>query len=186
MLVDRARDEATVSLTLQGHSCQGPIPPSTWHITFSEPIMVPSANPSPPVWVFALLPVFLVIMWLFVGAVLAWVSGWSELADRFPGGPRPNGEKMRRQVLRLGRVRENGLTTLIATNGGLYMYANPLFRFRRPPVLIPWRNLRHVESGRLLWAKWHVLELADVTRMYVRDSALPTLRAHGVSIRAGD
>ncbi len=122
--------------------------------------------------------------WMLVTGLLAVLSGWPALAAAFPGGPRPVGEAIRGQVLGTGRVQEKNVTTAIPTAGGLYLYPMVLFRYRRPPVLVPWTMVRYLESHQLLWARWHEIDLGGVATLKVRPGLLPILKAHGVAIPA--
>lgn len=127
------------------------------------------------------LPLF-VGFWLLVTGVLASLSGWPNLADTFPASERPEGNTLRRAVLKIGAVGENGVTTLRPTAHGLYMSANPLFRFRRPAVLVPWNRIRFVKWHRILWQRSATLDLGGITSMRVRARVLPTLREYGVQV----
>jgi hypothetical protein len=121
-------------------------------------------------------------LWFIVTTLLASVSGWTDLADTFPAGPRPRGEIMRRLVMKVGTVGEKGATSLIAAANGLYLEAHPLFRFRRPSVLVPWDRIRFVQSHRVLWQRSVTLDLGGATTIRVRDKVVPVLRANGVNI----
>lgn len=127
------------------------------------------------------IPLFAII-WVLVTGLLASISGWPSLADAFPAGERPEAKALRRSVIKIGPVGENGVTTLRPTAQGLYMSANPLFRFRRPPVLVPWNRIEHVRSHRVLWQRSSTLDLGGITTMRVRSRVLPVLRAHGVRV----
>src|SRR5262245_34588810 len=108
-----------------------------------------SAQTQPPIGLFIAFPFFFVGMWLGVSALLAELSGWPELAREFPGGKTPpDGTRMRRQVVKTGVVGENGVTVLVLSARGLYMEAPLPFRFRRPPVLVPWGAVRYVSEHR--------------------------------------
>ena len=85
-------------------------------------------------------------------------------------------------VIKFGVVGENGVTVLIPTEEGLYLYAVFLFRFRRPPVLVPWNRIRHVTSHRFLWTRALTLDLGDIMTMRVRDAMIPVLTTHGVRV----
>lgn len=120
--------------------------------------------------------------WVLVTGVIASISGWPDLADTFPGGERPQGQPLRRSVLKIGPVGENGVTTLRPSPQGLYMSSHPLFRFRRSPVLVPWSRIEYVKSHRLLWQRSVTLDLGGITTIRVRARVIPVLRAHGVRV----
>jgi len=78
----------------------------------------------------------------------------------------------------IGRVSENGVTRLVPSPAGLYMRAHVLFRFRRPPVLIPWSEVRYESTGRVRWTRSHLLALGrGITTIRVKDEALRALQA---------
>lgn len=125
-----------------------------------------------------------IALWLLLGAVFAAASGWSRLAREFPGGARPAGERLRRQVIGTGIISENGVTTLIPTSDGLYLYSHPFFRFRRPPVLVPWDRIRFIgESGFARWPRF-VYDLGGVTSIRVKRTADAAIQSH-LEHRAG-
>ena len=134
-----------------------------------------------PLW----FPFAFVGMWLLVGAILSELSGWRRLADRFATGSRPEGKRLRRQVTGIGLTGENGVTGLILTPEGLYLYAHPLFRFRRPPVLVPWPEVRYVRERGMLWWRARVLDLGGITTVAVKKEAYEAIVPY-ISRRIGE
>jgi hypothetical protein len=121
-------------------------------------------------------------LWLLITAALASLSGWTALAAAFPGSFRPVGEVVRRQVFGLGSVQEKGVTNVIAAPQGLYLFPMVLFAFRRSPILVPWAKVRYRESHKLLWSRWHEVDLGGISVVKIGDRLLPALREHGVSV----
>jgi hypothetical protein len=136
------------------------------------------SNQAPPTILLVAFPIVFVGMWLFIAVLLSEVRGWSRLAREFPGGPRPAGRRLYRQVMGMGLVGENGVTTLIPTSEGLYLYSNFLFRFRRPPVFVPWRDIRNDGERGMRWWRNVVLELGGVTTLRIRAKAFPILEPY--------
>jgi len=139
------------------------------------------AAPSPSILA-PLLAVNFVGLWFLVCGILAELSGWPTLARRFPGGPRPRERRLRRQVLTFGLVSENGVTNLIVSPQGLYLFSNPLFRFRRRPILVPWSQVKEAgERGRLWW-RASVFDLGGVASIGVKrracEAIMPFVTAH--------
>ncbi|NUO64712.1 MAG: hypothetical protein HOQ11_01320 [Gemmatimonadaceae bacterium] len=132
-------------------------------------------NEAPPLALMILFPFAFIAVWLGVGALLSEIGGWARLARRFPGGPRPAGPRVRGQVVGMGPVGENGVTNLIPTAEGLYLYSNPLFRFHRPPVMVPWAEIRDEGERGVLWWRSVGLDLGGVTLLRVRARAMPAL-----------
>lgn len=145
--------------------------------------METTANPAAfgAIIIAVLIPV-MVGTWVLVTGVLASMSGWPDVADVFPARERPRGTVLNRSVFKVGRVGENGVTTMIPTTQGLYLEPMILFRTRRPAVLVPWNRIRFVESHRVLWKRSVTLDLGGVTTMRVHQRVIPTLVAHGVQI----
>jgi hypothetical protein len=127
-----------------------------------------------PLW----LPICIVALWLFVGATLAYISRWPTLAARYPGADRPSGYVLRSQVTSVGWVGENNVTYLIASPAGLYIYSMFLFRFMRPPILVPWREVEYESSSRFLWARTYKLRLAGVTTISVKEKGFRELQPY--------
>ena len=135
-----------------------------------------------PLW----FPLFFVTLWLFVGAVLSELSRWPALARAYPDNPTARGQRLRGQVTAVGWVNENNVTTIEVTPVGLRLRAVLLFRFRRPPLLIPWEHIRSTEERRFLWARWYVLDLGGITTMSVKARLLEAVRPHLTGPAASD
>ena len=121
-------------------------------------------------------PLAFVGMWFLVCGLLAYMSGWSALADRFRATDRPSGRTLSGQVMGIGSVNENGVTRLMVTPGGLYMYPLFLFRFKRPPLLIPWHEIQYESTRKVLWTTYHRLRLGgDITTLRIKDKGFQEL-----------
>ena len=114
-------------------------------------------------------------LWLVVCAILSELSGWPRLARAFPGGARPPGKRIRGQVVGIGLVGENNVTGLIPTAEGLYIYSHPLFRFRRPPILVPWTEVHYDGERGALWWRSVGIDLGRITMLRLRPKAFPVL-----------
>ena len=88
-----------------------------------------------------------------MGWLFAVQSGWRDLAERFPATSRPSGKRVWWQVLRLGRVPDNGSTHMVPSPDGLYLYAGWIYRSFRRPILIPWSQISSPSEVRELWWK---------------------------------
>jgi hypothetical protein len=87
---------------------------------------VDHANPeSLPLW----FPFFFISLWLVVGALLGALSRWRTLAQRFRTTLRPTGTAIKNQVVSIGKIPEHRVTHMVASEAGLYLWVNPLFRF---------------------------------------------------------
>ena len=133
------------------------------------------SSAAPPTALLVLFPFAFIGMWLVVGAFLSEFSGWTSLARRFPGGARPAGRRLRGVVLQMGAVSENGVTILIPTTDGLYLYSHPLFRFHRPPILLPWRELRYTGDRGRLWWRRATLQISHTTPLGIKPDAYAVL-----------
>lgn len=108
-------------------------------------------------FVFALLPVF------FGGllVLIARLSGWAKLAERFPADREPEGgNRFRGQYFRIGWCDYNGCLTIQVSPEGLYLAIWPIFVGHRP-LLIPWSALRVVEERRRRWCAVALLEVVQ-------------------------
>jgi hypothetical protein len=125
-----------------------------------------------PVW----FPFFFVGLWLFVGGLLSFLSGWPSLARQFRATSRPSGVRLTRQVAKIGLVSESGVTGMVVSEAGLYLWAMWLFRFLRPPLLIPWSAIREVREATTLWWKTYQLDIASITHVKVSTKAYDAMR----------
>ena len=118
-----------------------------------------------------LIPVFGIGIWLFVSAIFSFMSGWWSLAQYFRAAERPNGERIIGQVKQIGWVPENRVTHMIVSPDGLYLYASILFRFLHPALLVPWSEVQHVGTIKMIWWQTYQFELASTMRIRVTQTA---------------
>lgn len=91
-----------------------------------------------------LLPLFVgsfTVLLLLVGAFNSLASGWRLLAARFAYSPEFRGRSWNWQSGQLRWVRYRNCLTLGANRDGLYLAILALFRFRHPPLHIPWKEI---------------------------------------------
>jgi len=90
-----------------------------------------------------LIPVFFVSFWLLSCALASWSGGWSALARSYRAPAPFVGLKWR---LRGAQMRwwmnYNNVLTIGVNAQGMYLAVMFLFRFRHPPLLIPWSDIR--------------------------------------------
>ncbi|MBM3968696.1 MAG: hypothetical protein FJ302_02360 [Planctomycetes bacterium] len=106
---------------------------------------------------FALIPGF------FAGllVVIAKLSGWTKLAERFRADREPDdGTCFRGQFLRIGWCDYNGCMTIRVSPEGLYLAVWPIF-VGHAPLLIPWSVLQVVEERRRRWFAVALLEVGQ-------------------------
>lgn len=122
-------------------------------------------------------PLAFVVIWLLVTGLLSLIGGWHSLADRYaaPDGFDAEPEqrlRFRNIVLRrlaLFPARYRGCVTVSLAPGGLHLAVLFVFRFRHPPLLIPWTAIVRCEESSLLGFRWTDLEVRDadpVIRIY--------------------
>jgi|SRR5215216_5236655 len=119
-----------------------------------------------------LLPMIFVGMWLVMSAFFSLLSGWWSLGGQFRANERPAGEKVTGQVKRMGMVPENGVTHIVVSQTGLYLYASFFFRFVHPALLIPWSSVGRPREIKGLWWSTYEYDLASINSIRV------TQRAH--------
>ena len=125
-----------------------------------------------------LFPLYFVGLWLLVGTILAWKSGWSALAERYSASTRPSGTAIFGQVTKFGSVSEGNVTRIIVAQEGLFLEAILLFRFKRPALLIPWTMIGWVRQGKMLWWSFYELDLAGTTSIRITRKAYEALKEH--------
>src|SRR5215475_7265121 len=100
----------------------------------------PPAFLQPP-WFF----LFFAVLWIGVGASLAWASGWRALAERFRSAGPIEGERFRFASGWLGASKwfpvhyKGALFITVGRDGFLLSLFFP-FRLGSPPLFIPWRE----------------------------------------------
>jgi|WetSurMetagenome_2_1015567.scaffolds.fasta_scaffold116418_2 hypothetical protein len=98
-----------------------------------------------------LMGVMAVIIFILVqgmGGLFRNISGWDELARRFPGPSIPPAN-IQSTSIRLGNVFYRSGAQLGFMPGGLYMAFKGAFH--NPPVLIPWHEMKNPQSSILYW-----------------------------------
>jgi hypothetical protein len=91
----------------------------------------------------AIFPFYFVTLWLLVGAIISYVGGWFSLSKCYSTRVPFNGAKSGMQS---GRMRwlanYNNVSTMGASQQGLYLASMFLFRFMHPPLLVPWSEIK--------------------------------------------
>jgi hypothetical protein len=136
-------------------------------------------DPQPvPLWLIPMFPLFFAAMWMLVTGFLAEVGGWSALAQHYrePAGidRRPvRSFRMASMDLRRGWMplpaNYGNCVVLDVGPAGLHLRVWRPFRFRHPPLLIPWSQVEQCTPGWMFF--WRTLTVhpreADVRiRLY--------------------
>jgi hypothetical protein len=104
-----------------------------------------AANP----WV---IPLFMVGVWWLSLQLVARVSGWSLLAERYRAEMPFEGQKWRFQSAQMRYMSHyNGCLTVGANMQGLYLATWFLFRIAHQPLFIPWNDLTMTPKRRWLF-----------------------------------
>jgi hypothetical protein len=119
-----------------------------------------------PLWLIPIFPLFFAAMWLGITGALAGIGGWSELARLFH---EPEGT-VRAPVQRFGMTsldlrrgsfplptNYSNCAIVEIANAGIHLRLWMPFRFRHPPLLIPWKQIGQLEPGTLFF--WHIVTL---------------------------
>jgi hypothetical protein len=130
-----------------------------------------------PLWLVPLFPVFFVAVWLGVCAVTAYVSRWPSLAAHFRAARRPEGRLVKGPVRGMGWANENGVTHLVVSDAGLYLYVNPVFRFGRPPLLLPWERVSFLRERQFLTRRFYEFDLAEITTLTLTEAGYDAIKA---------
>jgi len=134
------------------------------------------ARQEPPAWAQILFIPFFIAGLFLVDADLARESGWEALAARYRARSRPKGPSLAHQVTRIGKVSEGGITRLIIADEGLVLVPVIFFRFRRPALLIPWREIGWVRVFKELWFTVYELDLGGITSIRIRKKAYERIK----------
>lgn len=112
-----------------------------------------------------LLPMF-ILGWLLASGLLAYVSGWHSLAERFPKTGEIEGERFRFASAAIGIVRwfpVNYSNCLFITVGRRALALSVFFPFRliSPEVHIPWTQVESVEERMFLFMRRVMVRVRD-------------------------
>jgi hypothetical protein len=89
-----------------------------------------------------ILPCYALALWLLVSAIISYIGGWTTLAKRFRMKTSFVGERWAGQSGQMRWLAGYGNCLTLGCNPeGLYLATMPLFRFRHPPLLIPWEEI---------------------------------------------
>jgi hypothetical protein len=85
---------------------------------------------------------YFLAIWLLVSAVIAFIGGWATLAKRFRLNTPFVGQRWAGQSGQMRWIAGYGnCLTVGCSSEGLYLAMMPLFRFRHPPLLVPWNEV---------------------------------------------
>lgn len=79
------------------------------------------------------------LLWALVRFVFAALSGWNQLAQRFPAPALPQAWHWYGETVKVGSVRYRRCMKVAALPDGLYLAASGLLR--HPPLRIPWTQM---------------------------------------------
>ena len=88
--------------------------------------------------------------WVFVLWLLSELSGWRKLAAVYRAQHAPNGKRFLMQTGKIGDTWYGRCLTIYTSGEGLYVSLWPVFRFRQPPLFIPWSAVRDRREKRFL------------------------------------
>jgi hypothetical protein len=92
-------------------------------------------------------------MWFGIISLLSQLSGWERLAAAYRAEWPPSGERFILEWAKVGGVYYGRCLTVYRAPEGIYLSIWPIFRFRQPPLFIPWSELRNRREKRLCWAR---------------------------------
>jgi len=115
-----------------------------------------------PAWVVLLV---VALLWLGVCALLARVGGWSTLAGPYRAKYPAVGERFRFVSASMGKahlpVNYKGCLFMVVNRHGLHISLLFPFRFRSPPLFIPWSAVESVTEKPLLRTFGVAIKLRD-------------------------
>jgi hypothetical protein len=128
-------------------------------------------------------PLYFGALWCLVCALLSYIGGWTPLAKRFRWQSAFVGDRWRFQSGQMRwHVNYGNCLTVGGNAQGLYLAVLPLFRFRQPPLLIPWEEVT-VARRRFLFLQWVRFELGR--ELHIPLLVRPRL-AERLRVAAGD
>ncbi len=107
-----------------------------------------------------LLPLIFVVIWCAVLRFLAWSTGWTRLAKRYPESDASQGVKVRATWIAVGWAEYNGCVTYVVDAEGLHIALWPVFNFGHAPLFIPWTEMRVEEVRKVFGRRGQIVKLA--------------------------
>lgn len=136
-----------------------------------------------PAVLWLIIPAYPIALFLGIAALLSYLGGWSALAKQFRlmgvfAGVR---WKMQSGHMR-GFAGYNNCLTVGCSPEGLYIAMIPLFRFRHPPLLVPWHEIA-VSRRKIIF--WDYVRLGLGRELDIPFTVRPKL-AENLKLAAGD
>ena len=103
---------------------------------------------------------FVFLMVFLMLKLFAKASGLNKLADLYPAGGEPGGQRYTRQTVKVGAVRYRRCVTINVNPGGLYLLVRPTLG-KHQSILIPWKEIKRIEKRRLYWDSARQLLIGD-------------------------
>ena len=99
-----------------------------------------------PVW----LPLYLLVLFLAVAALLAWAGGWRDLALQFPATHKLQGDILRFRSIGIQKWRVptnyNNCVHVSLSAEGICLAMSFFFRFQHDPIFISWHQIARIEQ----------------------------------------
>lgn len=90
---------------------------------------------------------YMAILFPAVSLLVSWISGWSTLARQFRAESEFTGSRWTAQTGRMRWLATYGsCLTIGADASGLYLAVSLLYRFRHPPLFVPWQEITVSET----------------------------------------
>lgn len=102
-----------------------------------------------------------VLIWSGVLWLLAWLSGWRQLARHYRCPNVPKGGPTSPLWAMLGPVSHRGTLTIQTAPEGLYLTMIIFMRMGHPSLLIPWSAIKRQALDQGLLIKWVTLDLGN-------------------------
>ena len=75
------------------------------------------------------------------------LGGYDSLAERFPGGPEPKGQRWERRCVQFGNsMRYDWCVTIVVAADGLWLQARPPLQGTQKAIFVPWPEIRLAEA----------------------------------------
>jgi hypothetical protein len=108
------------------------------------------------------------LFFAFICIILSHIGGWKKLAEVYRYDGQFCGRRWRFRSCRMnGFVNYNNCLTFGAGAEGLYINIFPIFRFRHPPLLIPWSEIKEEKTKGIIF-EYRELTFAGVPSVKMR------------------
>ncbi|MBL0371685.1 hypothetical protein JJB09_06565 [Rhizobium sp. KVB221] len=119
-------------------------------------------------------PLFVFLLWSAILWLMSKFGGWDRLAKLYAAPSSPvDGKRLSSVSGMIGLARYNRILTVTPTSEGFHLEVRRVFRYRHPPLFIPWPDVHNARKASFLNWGYVAFEIGapPVARMKLQEIA---------------